>query len=259
MTILHEEEHYYYLDFKDGIESALNYVYDRYYRSLFYYGKRIIDDEFVLSCIVQEAFLKGWEFRETMESMKHIYCFIRMDVKWKCSAYFRNPRNHFHRRMVEYGTVEYYTQDSYENHLDGVNLFDEEKLKVIEEALPYLPANRQTIMTLYFKHGFSYKKIAQRFGTSGQAITLEVQKSLESLKKIVHAQKKLTVKKPELNQRTLPSGTENMDMEMQHIFKMRYEMKHSFATIADKMNISQGYVQQQYVIAHRKLRELYRK
>ena len=254
---LQYEEDYYYLGFKDGDETALNYVYKRYYQSLFRHGKRIVDDEFAVSCIVQEAFLKGWEFRETMESMKHIYCFIRLDVSWKCYAYFSNPRNKFRRRMVEYGAVEYYIEDFHDNQYEEINLFDEEKLKVIEEALPYLPANRQTIMTLYFKHGFSYKKIATRFGTSGQAITLEVQKSLESLKKIVHAQKKLNVKTPEIKEKPLPAGTENMDAEMQHIFKMRYEMKHSFATIAEKMNITQGYVQQQYVIAHRRLRELY--
>jgi DNA-directed RNA polymerase specialized sigma subunit len=48
-----------------------------------------------------------------------------------------------------------------------------------------------------------------------------------------------------------------MDPEMQHIFKMRYEQKHSFASIAERMKVTQGYVQQQYVIAHRRLRELY--
>ncbi len=256
MILQHEE---YYLGFRDGNEAALNYVYKCYYQSLFRHGKRIIDDEFAVSCIVQEAFLKGWQFRETMESMKHIYCFIRLDISWKCYAYYRNPANRFRRRLIDYGEVEYYSHALYEEKSEDVNLFDEEKLKVIEEALPYLPANRQTIMKLYFKHGFSYKKIARRFGTSGHAITLEVQKSLEKLKKIVHAQKKLNVKTPEITQRSMPAGTENMDAEMQHIFKMRYEMKHSFATIAEKMNMTQGQVQQQYVIAHHKLRELYRR
>lgn len=255
MTLQHEE---YYIGFRDGDENALNYVYKCYYQSLIRHGKRIIDDEFEVSSIVQEAFLKGWKFRETMESMRHIYCFIRLDVSWKCYAYFRNPRNQFLRRMVEYGTVECYIEDLYEQQTEA-KFFDEEKLKVIEEALPYLPANRQTIMALYFKHGFSYKKIARRFGTSGQAVTLEVQKSLESLKKIVHAQKKLDIKTPVIRQKNMPAGTENMDAEMQYIFKMRYEMKHSFATIAEKMNITQGYVQQQYVIAHSRLRELYRR
>lgn len=253
MQLLHEE---YYLSFREGDETALNYVYGYYYRPLFYHGKRIINDEFAVSCIVQEAFLKSWQFRETMESMRHIYCFIRLDISWKCYAHLRNPANRFHRNLLGDGAVENYSDYFFDSQEEDVNFFDEEKLKVIEEALPYLPANRQTIMTLYFKHGLSYKKIARRFGTSNQAISVEVQKSLESLKKIVHAQKKLTVKTVTTRKACeLPS--ENMDAEMQMIFKLRYEQKHSFASIAEKMNITQGYVQQQYVIAHRRLRELY--
>ena len=254
MTLQHED---YYIGFRDGDETALNYVYSRYYRPLFYHGKRIVDDEFAVSCIVQEAFLKCWQFREKMESMRHIYCFIRQDVNWKCYAYLSNPSNRFHRSLVGDGAVEKYSDYFFDCQAEDINFFDEEKLKVVEEALPYLPANRQTIMTLYFKNGLSYKKIARRFGTSNQAISVEVQKSLESLKKIVHAQKKLNTKTVVKSRRTDELSSENMDAEMQMIFKLRYEQKHSFASIAEKMNITQGYVQQQYVIAHRKLRELY--
>jgi DNA-directed RNA polymerase specialized sigma24 family protein len=113
-------------------------------------------------------------------------------------------------------------------------------------------------MTLYFRYGYSYKRIARRFGTSNHAISVEVQKSLESLKKIVHAQKNLTVKTTAPTKNTRLVNIENMKAEMQHIFKLRYEQKHSFAAIAERMNVPQGYVQQQYVIAHRRLRQLQR-
>jgi len=207
MALQHED---YFIGFKEGDETALNYVYDCYYRPLFHHGRRIVNDEFAVSCIVQEAFLKGWQFRETMENMRHIYCFIRQDVNWKCYAYLNNPSNRFHRNLVGDGAIEKYSDYFFDCQAEDVNFFDEEKLKVIEEALPYLPANRQTIMTLYFKSGLSYKKIARRFGTSNQAISMEVQKSLESLKKIVHAQKKLNAKTVAKSPRT--EGFDNQKM-----------------------------------------------
>lgn len=253
MTTEHEN---YCIGFKAGDETALSYIYGRYYDPLFHHGKKILNDDFAVSCIVQEAFLKSWKFRETMESMRHIYCFIRLDVTWKCYAYLKKPANRFYRNLVEYGSVENYNNHFEEQQEESVKLFDEEKLKVIEEALPYLPANSHTIMTLYFKHGFSYKKIAGRFGTSNQAISMEVQKSLEKLKEIVHAQRKLCAKIPCANKRKAPTGTENMDPEIQHIFKLRYEQKHSFESIAKSMNVTQSYVQQQYVIAHRRLQQI---
>lgn len=251
------EHENYCIGFKAGDETALSYIYGRYHDPLFHHGKKILNDDFAVSCIVQEAFLKGWKFRESMESMRHIYCFIRLDISWKCYAYLKNPANRFYRHLVEYGNAENY-YDPCEEAEENSNVFNEERFKVIEEALPYLPANSHTIMTLYFKHGFSYKKIARRFGTSNQAISVEVQKSLEKLKGIIHAQKRLNVKPTETRKRPAPAGTELMDPEMQHIFKMRYEQKHSFESIASSMNVSQGYVQQQYVIAHRKLRQLQR-
>jgi RNA polymerase sigma factor (sigma-70 family) len=248
----------YYTGFRDGDEKALEYVYRRYYSPLCNDARQIIRDEFTISCIVHEAFLKGWQFRQTMENMQHIYCFLRKDIRWKCYSFLASPVNHFHRGLVHYEDVAnlFHPADADEDGED--HLLAEKKLKAIEEALPYLPANRQTIMTLYFRYGYSYKRIAARFGTSKQAISVEVQKSLESLKKIVHAQKKLTVKATAPANNTRVVNTENMDPEMQHIFKLHYEQKHSFASIAERMNVTQGYVQQQYVIAHRRLRQLQR-
>jgi RNA polymerase sigma factor (sigma-70 family) len=246
----------YYTGFRNGDEKALEYVYSRYYGPLANHARHIIRDEFSVSCIVHEAFLKAWKFRGTMENMRHIYCFMRQDIRWKCYSYIANPVNRFHSGLIDYEDVvnSFHSgnaEDDTEDHA-----LAEKRLKAIEDALPYLPSNRQTIMTLYFRYGYSYKRIARRFGTSNQAISVEVQKSLESLKKIVHAQKNLTLKATAVINKTRGMNTENMDSEMQHIFKLRYEQKHSFASIAQRMNIPQGYVQQQYVIAHRRLCQL---
>src|SRR5690606_28704709 len=47
-----------------GDEVALNYVYRHVYKPLFIYGKKIINDDFVVNTIVQESILNGWKFRE---------------------------------------------------------------------------------------------------------------------------------------------------------------------------------------------------
>jgi RNA polymerase sigma factor (sigma-70 family) len=264
MPLTHDDD--YYTAFRNGDEKAFEYIYAQYYRPLYRYGRQIVDDEFAVNCIVNEAFLKGWKFHQSMESMRHIYCFIRQDVSWKCFAYLRNPSNRFHRTLVH---------PEYLANLPGMPGEEEEehsladkKLKAIEEALPYLPGNRQTIMTLYFKYGYSYKRIAQRFGTSNQAISLEVQRSLESLRKMVHAQKRLNERKPlmhvhaekKLNGRKpLKSlrqlNTEAMDEPTRQIFTMRYVEKKGFSHIAEKLGIPLAQVQQHYVMAHRMIKE----
>lgn len=264
MTLTHED--HYYTGFRNGDEKAFEYVYGQYYKPLHRHGYQIIDDEFAVNCIVNEAFLKGWAFRERMENMRHIYCFIRQEVNWKCYAYFKNPSNRFHRMLMH---------PEYLANLPGMPGAEEEehkladnKLKAIEEALPYLPGNRQTIMTLYFKYGYSYKRIARRFGTTNQAISLEVQRSLESLRKMVHAQKRLNERKPlpmvhvkkKLNDRKPMKSlqqlqTKGMDDQTRQVFTMRYVEKQDFSSIAEKLKIPLAQVHQHYVTAHGKIKE----
>jgi|SRR5665647_185728 len=248
MPLTHED--HYYTGFRNGDEKAFGYVYAQYYRPLYRHGYQIVDDEFAVNCIVNEAFLKGWQWREKMESMKHIYCFIRQEVNWKCYSYLSNPSNRFHRELVhsEYIGNLPDGQGEEEHHT-----LADQKLKAIEEALPYLTGNRQTIMTLYFKYGYSYKRIARRFGTSNQAVSREVQQSLEGLRKIVHAQRRLNDPKPERPARQL--HTEGMDEETRQVFSMRYVEKLGFTEIAAKLQLPLERVQQQYVLAHRKIKE----
>src|SRR5665647_1142134 len=114
----------------------------------------------------------------------------------------------------------------------------------------------------------SYKRIARRFGTSNQAISAEVQKSLESLRKMVHAQKRLNKRKPlmsvhaekKLNDRKPLKSlrqlhTEGMDEITRQVFTMRYVEKQDFSNIAEKLGIPLAQVQQHYVMAHRKIKE----
>ena len=251
MTLTHED---FYIAYRDGDEKALEYVYTRYYEPLCNHGRKIIRDEFAVSCIVNEAFLKGWKFRQSMENMRHIYCFMRQDISWRCYAFLANPSNSFHRGLLNYDTSGNldHSCDS-ETDKEGDKLV-EKKLQAIEEALAYLPANRQTIIKLHYRYGYSYKRIARRFGTSGQSITHEVHQSLESLKKILHAQKRLDRKKPSVtSKRQLKTCC--LDEITRRIFTLRYEERQSFAAIAQKLGLPQDHVQQQYVMAHNKLQE----
>lgn len=44
--------------FKKGDPKALEQIYSRHKRLLFWIGKQIVYDEFVVECLVQDAFLK---------------------------------------------------------------------------------------------------------------------------------------------------------------------------------------------------------
>jgi len=239
-------------DFSEGKEAGLSKLYKLYHLPLIRCGLQIVQDYFAVENIVQDAFLKVWLFRDRLKSYLHAYRFMRMNVKWDCYDYYKKPEN----RLVVYAEYEAYPAvgnqplADYEEDIHK----DEEMLQAIYKVIPYLPADRQTVLQLYFKYGFSYKQIAKRYSSSVQNVTREIYEGLDYLKKVIHASKQVIVSAPITMVRK--EAEECLTGEMLQLFRLRYECKLPFDIIATKMNLSQSYVQQQYVIAHRQLNQL---
>lgn len=248
-------------DFKKGDEKALACIYDQLYKPLLYHGLRIIKDRFVVNSIIQESFLKAWNFRERMTSTLHVYRFIRLNITWGCYGYFRQATYKRHYGNVIYtDDIDYYTLPAcFESEVnEQLQQADEEKLQTIYNVIPYLPATRQNLINLYFKYGFSYKQIANRYATSKQAISRELQNGLEHLKKIINSKKRLDKPVVTNPKPTMPYN-EVLEGEMLQVFKLRYEMKLSFESIAIQLNLPQSDIQQQYVAARIKIQQLAQK
>ena len=56
-----------YVLLKNGNPAALVNIHARYYRRIFWVGKQLIGDEFVIETLVQDAFLKLWEKRDLIQ------------------------------------------------------------------------------------------------------------------------------------------------------------------------------------------------
>ena len=249
------EEQVHFLKFTRGEEAGLTFMYRLLFRLLLKHGLRIVSNEFAVATIVQEAFLKAWAYRERMTSLSHTFRFMRMNVTWSCYHYYRDPAHKLHRSFIYTDNIDNYSgkynvPDDLEQPYQ-----DEEMLKTIYNVIPYLPVKQQTMLTLYFRYGLSYKQIARRFASTNQAVVNELQKGLDHLKKVIQAKKKID------GPATTPQNStsvhnECLEGEMLQLFRLRYEMKLSFDVIAEKMNLSQGYVQQQYRLAHIRLQQL---
>jgi RNA polymerase sigma factor (sigma-70 family) len=251
------QNHHDFVRFIRGDEAGLTSLYNGLYKPLLKHGLRIVSDEFVVNSAIQEAFLKAWNFRERLTSVLHTYRFLRLNVTWKCYNHYRSPDRH-HRHIIYTDNVDSYADISYESE-DTEQLFalTEERLQSIYNVLPYLPANRKTIFTLYFKYGLSHKQIARRFASSSQGVNHELEQGIEQLKRIIHTKSKLEPTLTIVNN-AAPRYPESLQGELLQIFRLRYENKWSFEAIAGQMNLQLHYVQQQYLAAYRLLNQLRR-
>lgn len=247
-------EQAYFLQYKNGEEGGFTQVYHMMFNSLFRYGMRILPNEFAVTTIVQDALLKAWDFRQKMTCLQHTFRFMCMNVKWACYDHYRQPGT---RQVIYLGHDTYPDMSFLPGSEEVEPVYNEEMLlKSIYDVMPYLPMNKQTILQLYFKYGFSYKQIARRYGSNIQTISNNVHEALAYLKKVIHAKKQLTkpTSRPVANAKY--RAEEYFAGEMLQLFKLRYENKLPFDVIAAKMNLPQTYVQQQYAAAHVKLQQL---
>jgi RNA polymerase sigma factor (sigma-70 family) len=233
--------------FMQGDERGLTSIYQQLSSSMCRYGLRIVQDEFVVNTIVQEAFLKLWAFRERMISMDHITRFLKLSIRWECMAYYRHPMEVLYRKALRLNWME--TWDLAAPMPEEDNPGAENRLHLVRSMIARLPSQRQrTIVGLYAKEGMTAGQIAKRLHGTTQSISQELHEGLANLRAMLTSNKKKVALATHTAQSVKPN-LKGLNTEQSHIVTMRREMKYSFSQIADLLKLPQPYVQKQYVEA----------
>lgn len=236
----------YLLLFRSGDERALSYFYKRTYDSLLYLGRRLVNDEFLVSCILHECYLKVWAHRDKIESLPHAYRFIRLNLRWQLLKQVQKPAYQIYRKMTEIDHLEAFLGekpdlDSY--FADGI---EGKRLEEISKAISFLPKQRQLIASLHFGDGHSARAVAKRIGASTLHVTSEIQKAVEELKRMVAPRTTVPIRQAK---RPLPYD-HILSSEQAEVFELRQDQKKSFADIASILGYPQTQVQQHYIKAY---------
>jgi len=234
--------------FKAGDEKILNFIYQDAFASLRAFGLYRLKDEFTVTNIIHESFLKAWEFRDTMESMPHIYFFIRMNMKWELKGCYRNARYRFYRNL----NFSAFQEEQIASSSDTIEIEhkaqNEERLQMIYKVIPYLPKDRQTITKLYFKYGLNCRQIARRFRCSDMAVYRDLKKSVNIIKDILL--KKEHAKNKQRIQKDIPGVLfDSLQEEQKAVYEGRVVQQQSFEEIAFALGLEKTVVLQRYIQA----------
>ena len=239
---------------QQGHPDALEFIYNKYKRTLFWVGRQILDDDFAVETLVQDTFLILWEKRDRIERPEHIYYFLRMVMKRECYTYYVRPKNKFFRTVNSLESYENFQEylHGYDPEKDDQHLLNHEAQQKafdrIRSIFHLLSSERRRLIELCLKYDFRYKTIGQVMGTSITYTSNEVKRAIEDIKNIIH---KGSTLEPKPKPMVAVKIQRKMTREQEKVLQLRTEKQYSFASIAKELNLSQKEVHQEFMAAYK--------
>lgn len=246
-----------YTGFKHGCPIAFKAIYTQYHRQIYWMGRSLIKDVFVVETLVQDTFLTLWEKRESIESPQHLVNFLYIVISNECKWYYARPKNQFNRecyaleKMENYQTFMLgYDPTEIDTHLEDQQQQQKEYEQVVK-VLPLLGGQRQRLIELCLHHGFQYKTISEQLGISIKETSNTLQHTIKELKNILHQGYVLQAQEPEQKQEEVGQ----MTAQEARVLALRCQQQYSFAQIAKELQLSQKEVHRAFTTAYKLLQQ----
>jgi len=140
-----ETNNYYFELFKAGDEAGLKYIYDKMKRPLQYYGRKLCNDDFLIGSIIQDGLLRVWQLREQVQSLFHLFYFIRLVMRRQRARHYASLDSKQHSRIYFVENSEDYAYSNFINSMWENSAEKEyaaitaERALQIDDAINHLP------------------------------------------------------------------------------------------------------------------------
>jgi RNA polymerase sigma-70 factor (ECF subfamily) len=167
---------------RDGVDSAFEVLFLRYYGSLCTFAHRYVETEAVAEEIVQEVFLYTWRRRgdwkfEGDELRRYLFSAVR-----------NAAMSHLRHRAVERRTagevaLQLLRSPSPADHAAT----SDEVVRAVRSAIGRLPNRCREVLTLHRDHGMSYHEIARTLGISPKTVEVHMGRAFKLLREALPA------------------------------------------------------------------------
>ena len=161
--------------FKNGSDAAFAEIYRRHWQQLYVHAYNMLDDEDEAKDIVQEIFTSFWLKGRNLE------------LKISLRTYFHSAVKNRILNMIEHNRI----RNNYLNSLGDIlfshnntefRLEEDERIKLIDQEILYLPPKMRTIFELRRTEEFSYKEIGEQLGISDKTVKKQINNAIKLLK-----------------------------------------------------------------------------
>jgi RNA polymerase sigma-70 factor (ECF subfamily) len=161
---------------RTGSEPAFRELFNRYAGKVFRYVMRFVPAEPVAEELMQDVFMKVWNYRENLDAAQSFNNFLFRITKNHILNYLRDTQ-----RDVALNKEYRLSLSSFHNAVEE-SLIHEEYIALANKAISLLPDKRRSIFIMSRLEGKSYEQIAQALDISKDTVRLQMIKSIKSIR-----------------------------------------------------------------------------
>ena len=159
-----------------GDELAFEKIYRLYSPKLYGNLLRLLKSVPQTEQILQDVFLKVWEYRSSIDPEKSFRSFLFKIAENKAYDFFRKAARDkkLEAELIALSTVNYTVFEEF--------VADDEKLILLKNAIDKLPPQRQQVFRLCKLEGRSYREVSESLGISLSTISDHIVKATKSIR-----------------------------------------------------------------------------
>jgi len=165
--------------FRSGSADALAKIFNEHYDSLYYYGRKLANDDDLVKDCVQNLFLKMWTARDRLMAVRSIRPYLLKALRRHIGDQIvsKNRKNVLHSLAAEDFPVTF----SHEDFLISVQVARHQSDTLVQCLNALSPRKREAIF-LRFYEGLDYPRIAEVMSLNVQSVRNLIHQSLQTIK-----------------------------------------------------------------------------
>lgn len=170
-----------WIDLKNGEREALEYIINKYYSDLYYYGIKLSKNPEISEDCIQDMLITLWEKRNALQIIYNLKSYLFKSLKRRVVRVLAaEKREEAHQENLKNILPEFLF--SVEDKIIGKQQTQENKQKLIS-ILSKLSNRQKEIVYLKFYQGLNYDEIADVMSLKKQSVHNLLQEAIKSLRK----------------------------------------------------------------------------
>ncbi len=159
--------------------SAFEILYNDFVHKIYCFTKRYISRESEIEEVVQEVFIKLWEYRMNLRTDKSINGYLLTITKNTIFNKFRKNLNHqtYCNYLIKH-------QKDHQNIVHNDIHYIELK-QLVDAAIEKLPPQRRKIFVMSRINGFAYKEISHKLGVAEKTVEAHIRLAIRDIRKTI--------------------------------------------------------------------------